>query len=71
MRQEPELSPGAPMVSIAEGQYQGCKGPVVGIDQQRGTVMVRIARLGVRFGAKQEIIEIDVRKVRRVISHVR
>lgn|GEM_PF-5916410 len=66
MHQEPASTPGTPMVSVAEGPYQGCKGPVVGIDQQRGTVMVRIAMLGVRFGAKQEIVEIDVRKVRRV-----
>jgi len=66
MHQEP--APGTPMVSIAEGPYQGCKGPVVGIDQQRGTVMVRIAMFGVRFGAKHQIVEIDVRKVSRVSS---
>lgn len=66
MHQEPAPTPGPPMVSIAEGPYQGCKGPVVGIDQQRGTAIVRVCMFGVRFGPKQEIIEIDVRQVRRV-----
>lgn len=66
MCEEPAPAPGTPIVSIAIGPYQGCKGPVVGIDQQRGTVIVRIAKMGVRFGAKHEIVEFDVRQVRRI-----
>lgn len=68
MREESALNGGAPMVSIAVGPYQGCRGPIVGIDQQRGTVMVRIAKFGVQFGAKHAIVEIDVRNVRRIAS---
>ena len=57
---------GAPIVAILEGPFHGSRGPVVGIDQQKGTVQVRIPRFGVVFGPKHTTVEIDVRKVRRL-----
>ncbi len=64
MRQEPPQGP--PIVVILEGPFHGSRGPVVGIDQQKGTVQVRVSRLGVVFGPKYTTAEIDVRKVRRL-----
>ena len=64
MSQEP--ANGAPIVVILEGPFHGSRGPVVGIDRQKGTVQVRIPRFGVVFGPKHTTVEIDVRKVKRL-----
>ena len=65
MSQEQPKRP--PFVVVTEGPFKGFQGPVVGIDQQKGTVQIRVSRVGVMFGRKQTTIELDVRKVRRLI----
>ena len=63
MSQEQERAKGAPVVTITEGPFKGFEGPVVGIDQQKGTVQVRVSM----FGRKQTTVGIDVQKVRRIM----
>lgn len=61
-----EESVGPLIVKIVEGTWSGSTGPVVGVDQQRGTVTVRIRVPGVTFGARRgRRVEVDVRQVRR------
>ncbi len=59
--------PGPPIVRIMDGPCQSLKGPVVGIDRANNTVRVRLPRFGVMFGRKQTTVEIDVRRVRRLV----
>ena len=61
MSQEQPKRP--PFVVVTEGPFKGFQGPVVGIDQQKGTVQIRVSM----FGRKQTTIEMDVQKVRRLI----
>ena len=63
MSHEQERAKGAPVVVITEGPFKGFEGPVVGIDQQKGTVQVRVSMLG----RKQTTVVIDVQKVRRIM----
>ena len=51
----------APRVVILQGPFNGNEGPVVGIDQERGTVQVRITLI-----KKDTIITVNVRDVRRI-----
>ena len=64
MSVEPAKRP--PFVLVTDGPFQGFQGPVVGIDQQKGTIQVRVSM----FGRKQTTIEIDVRKVKRLVHYV-
>ncbi len=56
-----------PRVVILRGPFKGFEGPVVGVDQQSGTVQVRVSM----FGKKETIITMDVRNVRRVDGYHR
>ncbi len=57
----------APIIMIAEGPFRGSRGPVVGIDQDRGTVQVRVPVPGVSlFARRGRTVEIDVRHVKRL-----
>jgi transcription antitermination factor NusG len=61
-----EQSRRPPLVIVTDGPFAGHEGPVVGIDQEKGTVQIQTAKLGVVFRPKQITIEVDVRKVRRL-----
>ena len=67
MRMGQNTTTEGPRVVILWGPFKGFEGPVVGIDQQSGTVQGRVSM----FGKKETLITMDVGTVRRVDGYHR